>query len=231
MSYVVQAPPPIAVPVLGTNAEFPVHRIYCVGRNYAEHAIEMGHSEREAPFFFCKPADAIVTAPYGVQATFPYPSASQNVHHEVELVIAIGRSGQNINAAKALEHVYGYAVGLDMTRRDLQNEAKTQGRPWDTAKAFDYSAPLGPIHPAAATGNFFTGTISLTVNKVLRQNSDISKLIWSVSEIIEHLSKLFELKPGDLIFSGTPAGVGAVHPGDLIEASIAGLGTISVQVS
>ena len=231
MSYVVQAPTPITVPVMGSEGEFPVHRIYCVGRNYAEHAIEMGHSEREAPFFFCKPADAIVKAPYGVQATFPYPSASQNVHHEIELVIAIGRGGQHIHATKALEHVYGYAVGLDMTRRDLQNEAKRQGRPWDPAKAFDYSAPLGPIHPAATTGHLFTGTISLTVNKVLRQHSDISKLIWSVSEIIEHLSQLFELKPGDLIFSGTPAGVGAVHTGDLIEGSIAGLGTISVRVS
>jgi fumarylpyruvate hydrolase len=231
MSYVFEAPKQSVVPVLGTNAEFPVHRIYCVGRNYVGHAVEMGRSGREAPFFFCKPADAIVNVPYDGQAAFPYPSGSNNVHHEIELVIAIGRGGKNIPAATGLEHVYGYAVGLDMTRRDLQNEAKKQGHPWDTSKAFDYSAPLGPIHPVSSVGNIAAGAIRLKVNDVLHQDSDISKLIWKVDEIIEHLSTLFELKPGDLIFSGTPAGVAAVTKGDVMTGSIAGLGTICVQVT
>jgi fumarylpyruvate hydrolase len=208
---------------------FAVHRIYCVGRNYVEHAQEMGFTGREAPFFFCKPADAVVVAPSGGIGRFPYPAASHNVHHEVELVVAIGRGGANIPAARALEHVFGYAVGLDMTRRDLQTDAKKQGRPWDTGKAFDHSAPIGPITPA--DGVDLTGaSIALTVNDVVRQSSTVDKLIWSVAEVIEHLSGLFTLQAGDLIFTGTPEGVAAVQRGDRMHAAVRGLTPIDLQV-
>jgi fumarylpyruvate hydrolase len=198
---------------------FPVHRIYCVGRNYASHAREMGKDpDREPPFFFCKPADAVVPN----HATLPYPSRTANLHHEVELVVAIGRAGKNILPADALEHVFGYAVGNDLTRRDLQNDLKNKGHPWETGKAFDRSAPISAIH--AAPGEAFAkGRIWLTVNGQLRQEGDLADLIWSVPEIISELSALFELCAGDLIFTGTPAGVGPVKPGDRIEACIEGL--------
>ena len=230
MGYVFAAPPQAVVPVEGSTDLFPVHRIYCVGRNYLDHAKEMGFSEREAPFFFMKPADAAVPVPFGSTGEFPYPGESSNVHHEIELVVAIGKGGSRIGAANAVGHIYGYAVGLDMTRRDLQFALRDKGRPWDISKGFDCSAPISPIKPIAVTGEISTAQIWLNVNGVKRQASDIAKLIWSVSETIEHLSKFYELKPGDLIYTGTPEGVGAVKPGDEMEGGIAGIGTLKVRV-
>lgn len=216
-----------SVPVVGSEAQFPVRRVYCVGRNYAEHAREMGHDPtREPPFFFLKPADAIVTD----GADFPYPPLSNDVHHEMELVVAIGKGGANIPVEKALEHVYGYAVGLDMTRRDLQGEAKKLGRPWDTGKGFDASAPCSQVVPAAKTGHPSKGAIWLKVNGETRQSSDLSQLIWNVPETIAYLSTLFTLAPGDLIFSGTPAGVAAVKRGDVLEGHVEGVATIKLRV-
>jgi fumarylpyruvate hydrolase len=229
MNLVVTAPAPTLLPVVGGGL-FPVHRIYCVGRNYAEHAQEMGFSGREPPFFFLKPADAAVPVAEGETGTIDYPPLTANLHHEVELVVAIGVAGRAIAAADAPSHVYGYAVGLDMTRRDLQGEMKKQGRPWCIGKAFDQSAPIGPIHPRARTGDLTRGAITLAVNGTLRQKGDLSELIWNVDETIEQLSAAWTLRPGDLIFTGTPAGVGAVARGDLMEAAIAGLGTLRVQV-
>ncbi|MCC6610373.1 MAG: fumarylacetoacetate hydrolase family protein [Burkholderiales bacterium] len=227
MEYVIQAPPVPSLAVAGTKARFPVRRIYCVGRNYAEHAREMGHDPtREAPFFFLKPADAIVTD----GADFPYPPMSKDVHHEMELVVAIGQGGSNIPVEKALGHVYGYAVGLDMTRRDLQAEAKKMGRPWDTGKAFDASAPCSAIVPAAKIGHPGKGAIWLKVNGETRQSSDLSQLVWNIPEMIAYLSTLFTLAPGDLIFSGTPAGVAAVKRGDVLEGGVDGVGTIKLKV-
>jgi fumarylpyruvate hydrolase len=219
-----------AVPIAGRNDFFPVHRIYCVGRNYVEHAKEMGHSGREAPFFFMKPADAVLPVPYGTVGEMPYPSQTNDLHHEIELVVAIGKGGKNIAAADALQHVWGYAVGLDMTRRDLQGEAKKLGRPWSTGKGFDYSAPIAPIHPVAETGPINQGAIHLNVNGAARQKSDVDKLIWNIAETIEHLSKYYALQPGDLIFTGTPEGVAAVKSGDLLEGGIAGLGELRVKI-
>ena len=191
----------------------------------------MGHDpDREPPFFFGKPADAILYVAPGATGEFPYPSSSQDVHHEMELVVAIGKAGRDIPAARALDHVYGYALGLDMTRRDRQAEAKKMGRPWDVAKGFDHSAPLGPIHPASRVGQIERGAIRLEVNGVERQCSDVSQLIWSTAETIAHLSQLFELRPGDLIFTGTPEGVAAVVRGDLMTGSIEGLGELNVRV-
>jgi fumarylpyruvate hydrolase len=225
------APPAtVVVPVRGDARGFPVRRIYCVGRNYVEHAIEMGHTGREPPFFFLKPADTVVAVREGVLGTMHYPSATTNLHHELELVVAIGRGGSNIPAAQALQHVYGYAVGLDMTRRDLQNDAKKQGRPWDTGKGFDESAPIGEIVPAAACTIEAGTAIDLTVNGLPRQHSTIGKLIWSVPEIIEHLSNLWMLAPGDLIYTGTPEGVNAVGVGDRLDARVQGLPGLSIQV-
>jgi fumarylpyruvate hydrolase len=227
MEYVIPAPPVASLAVAGTKARFPVHRIYCVGRNYAEHAREMGHDPtREAPFFFMKPADAIITD----GADFPYPPLSKDVHHEMELVVAIGKGGANIPVEKALEHVYGYAVGLDMTRRDLQGEAKKMGRPWDTGKGFDASAPCSAVVPAAKIGHPAKGAIWLKVNGETRQSSDLSQLIWNIPEMIAYLSTLFTLAPGDLIFSGTPAGVAAVKRGDVLEGGVDGVGTIKFKV-
>ncbi|MCZ7562681.1 MAG: fumarylacetoacetate hydrolase family protein [Burkholderiales bacterium] len=227
MEYVITPPSIPTLPVEGTQARFPVHRIYCVGRNYAEHAREMGHDPtREPPFFFLKPADAIVTD----GADFPYPPLSNDVHHEMELVVAIGKGGANIPVEKALEHVYGYAVGLDMTRRDLQGEAKKLGRPWDTGKGFDASAPCSQVVPAAKTGHPSKGAIWLKVNGETRQSSDLSQLIWNVPETIAYLSTLFTLAPGDLIFSGTPAGVAAVKRGDVLEGHVEGVATIKLRV-
>ncbi len=229
MSLVFAAPAPVTVPVAG-GGEFPVHRIYCVGRNYAEHAQEMGFTGREPPFFFMKPADAIVHVADGQTGSIPYPTLTKNLHHEVELVVAIGQGGAGIKAADAAQHIFGYAVGLDMTRRDLQNEMKKQGRPWCIGKAYDHSAPIGPIHRAAATGELARGAITLSVNGAVKQKGDLSELIWNVAETIEHLSAAWTLQPGDLIFTGTPAGVGAVVAGDTMEAQIAGLGSLRVAV-
>ena len=218
------------MPVAGSGSSFPVHRIYCVGRNYVEHAKEMGFTGREPPFFFMKPADAIVYVPEGATGEMPYPSVTADLHHEIELVVAIGKGGRDIKAADAAKHIFGYAVGLDMTRRDLQGEAKKQGRPWDVGKSFDHSAPMGPIRPAAQSGDVAGAAIALSVNGQVRQSSNVSKLIWNIGETIEHLSRLWELQPGDLIFSGTPEGVGAVKAGDQMEGSVAGVGTLKVKV-
>jgi fumarylpyruvate hydrolase len=230
VSYVFDPPAIVALPVAGSRNRFPVHRIYCVGRNYVEHAKEMGFTGREPPFFFMKPADAIVYVPEGETGEMPYPSVTADLHHEIELVVAIGKGGRDIRAADAAAHIYGYAVGLDMTRRDLQGEAKKQGRPWDVGKGFDHSAPIGPIHPAAQVGDVARAAIALSVNGQVRQSSDVSKLIWNIGETIEHLSRLWELQPGDLIFSGTPEGVAAVKAGDLMEGTVAGVGTLKVKV-
>ena len=228
----VVTPPAIAsVPVAGSGAEtFPVHRIYCVGRNYVEHAIEMGFTGREPPFFFMKPADAVLVVAEGTTGRMPYPSLTKSLHHEVELVVAIGTGGKNIAAAEAMKHVWGYAVGLDMTRRDLQGEAKKQGRPWDVGKGFDFSAPIGPIRRAAECGIGAGTVISLEVNGAMRQQSTIGKLIWNIAEVIEHLSAAWELQPGDLIFSGTPEGVAAVERGDTLAGEVAGVGRLQVEI-
>ena len=230
MSYVFSPAPVTSVPVVGSGDRFPVHRIYCVGRNYEEHAKEMGFTGREPPFFFMKPADAIVAVNAGETGLLPYPSLTANLHHEIELVVAIGKGGTNIKAADALDHIFGYAVGLDMTRRDLQNDMKKQGRPWSIGKGFDHSAPIGPITPAAQAGNVGKAGIWLQVNGVDRQRSNVAQLIWNIAETIEHLSTAWELQPGDLIYTGTPEGVGAVVAGDLMLGSVEGLGTLSVKV-
>ena len=229
MPYVINPPAQPAVPVVGGGL-FPVHRIYCVGRNYAEHAQEMGFTGREPPFFFLKPADALVPVADGEVGQIDYPPLTANLHHEIELVVAIGTGGRNIAAADALQHIWGYAVGLDMTRRDLQNEMKKQGRPWCIGKGFDQSAPIGPLHPITATGALATGAITLSVNGQQKQQGDLAELIWNVADTIETLSKAWTLQPGDLIFTGTPAGVSAVVAGDLMEGRIAGLGTLKVRV-
>jgi fumarylpyruvate hydrolase len=232
MSLVFAAPTPVTLPVAGGGA-MPVHRIYCVGRNYAEHAQEMGFSGREPPFFFMKPADAVVPVADGETGLIDYPTLTKNLHHEIELVVAIGGAGaggRHIAAAEAAKHIYGYAVGLDMTRRDLQNEMKKQGRPWCIGKAFEQSAPIAPIVPKAKTGELLQGPITLAVNGELKQKGDLKELIWSVAETIEQLSAAWTLAPGDLIFTGTPAGVGAVVSGDTMEGTIAGLGTLRVKV-
>ncbi|PKO61138.1 MAG: 5-carboxymethyl-2-hydroxymuconate isomerase [Betaproteobacteria bacterium HGW-Betaproteobacteria-18] len=230
MNYVFPPAPTATVPVVGSTAQFPVHRIYCVGRNYAEHAQEMGHSGREPPFFFMKPADAVLVVPPGSTIALPYPSLTKNLHHEIELVVAIGTGGKNIAVDQAEQHIFGYAVGLDMTRRDLQNDMKAQGRPWCIGKGFDHSAPIGPITPKAAAGDVTHATISLQVNDAMRQNSTLEQLIWTISETIAQLSAAWELQPGDLIYTGTPAGVGAVVPGDTLRGSISGLTSIELKV-
>jgi fumarylpyruvate hydrolase len=230
MNTVFPPAPIVTVPVVGTKAQFPVHRIYCVGRNYAEHAQEMGHSGREPPFFFMKPADAVLVAEPGSVTPLPYPSLTHNLHHEIELVVAIGTGGKNIAVEQAENHIFGYAVGLDMTRRDLQNEMKAQGRPWCIGKGFEHSAPIGPITPKAAAGDIGHATISLQVNDALRQNSTVAQLIWNVAETIAQLSTAWELQPGDLIYTGTPAGVGAVARGDTLKGSISGLTDIELKV-
>jgi len=230
MQFAIPPQPVAAVPVARSDALFPVHRIYCVGRNYVEHAKEMGGTGREAPFFFMKPADAVLPVAHGTTGEMPYPGMTSDLHHEIELVVAIGKGGRNIAAAEALQHVWGYAVGLDMTRRDLQGEAKKLGRPWCTGKGFDYSAPISPIHSVAEIGHITGGEIRLNVNGAKRQKSDMDKLIWNVAETIEHLSKFYELRPGDLIFTGTPEGVAAVSSGDLLEGAIDGLGELRVKI-
>ncbi len=231
MSHVFAPAPQVSVPVVGSADQFPVRRIYCVGRNYEAHAREMGHDpDREPPFFFAKPADAVLYVPDGETGEFPYPSLSKNVHFEMELVAAIGKQGKDIPVADAMSYVYGYALGLDMTRRDLQADAKKLGRPWDTAKGFDQSAPLGPIHPVSKSGHPANNAIWLTVNGSEKQRSDISQLIWSVGETVAYLSTLFELFPGDLIFTGTPEGVSAIVKGDVMKGGVEGFGELSVRV-
>jgi fumarylpyruvate hydrolase len=215
------------VPVAGENGTFPVHRIYCVGRNYAAHAREMGKDpEREPPFFFLKPADAIVPGGGKVH----YPPGTQNLHHEIELVVAIHQGGIDIPPERALEHVYGYAVGLDMTRRDLQFAARDLGRPWDFGKAFDESAPITAIHLASRVGHPAKGRITLEVNGQLRQQGDLTELIWNIPETIAFLSRYYTLRPGDLIFTGTPAGVGAVVRGDRLTGKFEGLTELQVEI-
>jgi fumarylpyruvate hydrolase len=223
--FVIPAPTTPSIPVSGGGA-FPVRRVYCIGRNYAAHAIEMGHDpDREAPFFFQK-------NPNNLDSTgeFPYPPHSSDVHHEVELVVALKSGGSNIPLDLALTHVWGYAVSLDMTRRDLQGEAKKQGRPWEIGKAFERSGPVGPLHAVETVGHMDHGRIELKVNGALKQEGDMNQMIWKVPEMISYLSEYFELQAGDVIMSGTPSGVGAVVRGDVMEASIEGLGNLVVKV-
>ena len=230
MNYTFTPPATISVPVVGKAERFPVHRIYCVGRNYEEHAKEMGFTGREPPFFFLKPNDSLVLVNPGETGSMPYPPLTKNLHHEIELVVAIGKGGKNIKAADAFSHIYGYAVGLDMTRRDLQGEMKKQGRPWCIGKAFDHSAPMGPITPAAQAGDVENAELYVQVNGADRQRSNVNKLIWNIAETIEHLSAAWELQAGDLIFTGTPEGVAAVVSGDTMVGAVAGLGELKVKV-
>ena len=224
--YVIPAPKVIAVPVAGGGA-FPVRRVFCVGRNYAEHAREMGSDpDREPPFFFMKPADALLLD----NADMPYPPSSNDLHHEMELVVALAEGGASIAEADALGHVWGYAAGLDMTRRDLQNAAKKEGKPWDMGKGFDHSAPIGPMVPAARIGHPAQGLIELKVNGEVRQTSNLNKMIWDVPETIAYLSRLVRLAPGDLIFTGTPEGVAAVKKGDLLEGVVEGVGAVRTRI-
>ncbi|MDS9469236.1 fumarylacetoacetate hydrolase family protein [Paracoccus sp. MBLB3053] len=225
--YVFPPTPTPTIPVAGSDKLFPVRRIYCVGRNFAEHAIEMGHDpDREPPFFFQKNADAIV--PPGQD--FPYPPCSSDVHHEIELVVALKSGGTDIPLESALDCVFGYGTGLDMTRRDLQASAKKMGRPWEVAKSFEASAPCSAIHPVSLIGHPTQGAIWAKVNGTIRQSGDLDQMIWKVPEMISYLSRLFELKPGDVIFAGTPAGVGAIVPGDEISGRIEGVSEIAVKV-
>ena len=226
-SFVIDPPAMPSLPIAGDSQRFPVRRIYCVGRNYAEHAREMGHDpNREPPFFFMKPADALLTD----GADFPYPPGTKDVHHEIEMVAALKSGGRDIPESEALSHVYGYAVALDMTRRDLQGEAKKMGRPWDTGKGFDKSAPCTDLIPAAKIGHPTKGAVWLKVNGELKQQGDLADLIWSLPEMISYLSHLFELKAGDIILTGTPAGVGPVNTGDVLEGFVEGIGTLKTKV-
>jgi fumarylpyruvate hydrolase len=224
--------PATTIPIVGETGVFQVRRIYCIGRNYAAHAIERGSDpNREPPFFFQKPTDAIQNVAIGAVAEHPYPSLTKNYHHEVELVAALKSGGTNIPAEQALEHVYGYALGLDMTRRDLQNGMAAEKKPWEIGKSFDHAAVLGPIHPASKTGHFTKGAISLAVNGTVRQNSDLDKMIWSVAEQIAKLSEAFELKAGDIIYSGTPENVGPVVKGDVLLCKLEGLPDMSIRIT
>jgi fumarylpyruvate hydrolase len=225
VGYAIAAPAPTTVAVSGADTAFPVARVYCVGRNYAEHSIEMGHDpDREPPFFFMKPADAVV--PPG---RLPFPTRTRELHHEIELVVALGEGGRDIPVERALDHVFGYAVGLDMTRRDLQAEAKKTGRPWDMAKGFDESAPTGTIRPVEEIGHPTRGSVWLRINGEPRQEGDLAQQIWTVPETISYLSTFVSLRPGDLIMTGTPKGVGRVEPGDRLEGHIDGVGGLSVS--
>jgi fumarylpyruvate hydrolase len=226
VKYVIDIGPVPSLPVEGTDARFPVGRIYCVGRNYAEHAREMGHDpDREPPFFFMKAANSLVDN----GATIAYPVKTKDVHHEIEMVVAIGKGGKDIAVERALDHVWGYGVGLDMTRRDIQGEAKKMGRPWEMGKSFDESAPATALKPASQIGHPSKGAIWLKVNGQTKQQGDINQMIWSVAEQIAYLSGLVTLQPGDLIFSGTPAGVGPVQPGDKLEGHVDGVGDLTVS--
>jgi len=227
MTYVFEPPPHASAAVAGSDARFPVHRIYCVGRNYEAHIREMGFEpEREPPFFFQKPSDAVV----GNGATIPYASDTENLQFEAELVLAIGKGGRDIAIAEALDHVYGYAVGIDFTRRDRQFEARDRGRPWEPGKSFDQSAPMAAIHSASEVGHLQAGRIHLSVNGAMKQDADLSQLIWKTPEIISILSRSWLLAPGDLIFTGTPAGVGSVTPGDEITVAVEGLEPLKVRI-
>src|SRR6185503_3859445 len=226
MSYVITPAPQPSVEVRGSRDRFPVRRIFCVGRNYAAHAREMGNDDREPPFFFTKPADAVVAN----NASVPYPPRTSNFHHEVELVVAIGGAGRNVAQGDASALIYGYAVGIDLTRRDLQNQAKDGGKPWDTSKGFDHSAPTAAIHPRKDVGLIESGEIWLKVNGNDRQRANLAEMTWKVPEIIAELSTLFELAPGDLIFTGTPAGVGPLVRGDAVEAGIDGLDKLAIRI-
>lgn len=224
--FVVETPPIVAIPVAGTDARFPVRRIYCIGRNYAAHAVEMGHDpNRESPFFFQKNPNNLDSS-----GEFPYPAQSTDVHHEIEMAVALKSGGTNIPLEQALHHVFGYGVSLDMTRRDLQSEAKKLGRPWETGKAFEHSAPIGPIQRVTDVGHPENGRIELKINGELRQQGDLNQMIWKVPEMISYLSEYFELAAGDIVLSGTPSGVGPVAVGDSMNASIEGVGGIVVQV-
>ncbi|HEY8613341.1 MAG TPA: fumarylacetoacetate hydrolase family protein [Roseomonas sp.] len=225
---VLPAPPLATVAVAGTRARFPVRRILCVGRNYAAHAREMGRDpDREAPFFFLKPADAVVED----GATIPYPPETENLHYEIELIVAIGKGGSDIPVERALDHVYGYGVGIDLTRRDLQLAARAQGRPWDWGKGFDLSAPIAPLHPVPAVGHPSSGRIWLAVNGQVKQDSDIAALIWPVPDIIAIASRSMVLQPGDIIMTGTPENVGPIQRGDTVTGGIDGLGEIALHVA
>ena len=231
MSFIFPPESITALNIAGSSDQFPIRRVYCVGRNYAAHAREMGSDPtREAPFFFCKPANAVMPVQEGQTLQLPYPALTANLHHEIELVVAIGKAGRDIPVDNAHEHVWGYAVGLDMTRRDLQNQMKEKGKPWEIGKAFDYSAPMGLLYPASQVGHIRNATICLHVNGDEKQRSTIDQMTWSVPEIIHHLSRYFELKPGDLIMTGTPEGVAAVQAGDAMVGGIDGLGKITVNV-
>ncbi len=226
MSYAIEFPGPVTLPVAESTQQYPVGRIYCVGRNYAEHAREMGHDpDREPPFFFMKPADAIVMSGTAI----PYPQMTKDLHHEIEMVVAIGKGGSDIPVEKALDHVFGYGVGLDMTRRDLQGEAKKMGRPWEMGKAFDNSAPCTALKTVAMVGHPAKGAVWLKVNGQFTQKGDLSEMIWNVPETISYLSKLITLRAGDIIMSGTPAGVGPVQPGDTLEGHVEGIGDLSIS--
>ncbi len=226
MNFVIPALPIASVEVAGSDDRFPVRRIYCIGRNYLAHRKEMGHDDRKPPFYFQKPADALLAS----GGEFPYPPQTENVHFEIELVVAIARGGVDIPVEDALDHVYGYGVGIDMTRRDLQSQAKKDGRPWDSAKGFDHSAPISAIRPASEIGHPDSGRIWLAVNGEIRQDSDLNLQIWNVQEGISHLSKLYEVAPGDLIYTGTPDGVGPIQVGDQITAGIDGIGELEIKV-
>ena len=226
MSFVIPAPPPASVEVAGTGDRFPVRRIYCIGRNYLAHRKEMGHDDRKPPFYFQKPADALLET----GGEFPYPTLSENVHFEIELVVAIAKGGTDISIENALDHVYGYGLGIDMTRRDIQSQAKQDGKPWESAKSFDHSAPISQIRPVSEIGHPDSGRIWLAVNGEIRQDSDLNLQIWNVQEGISHLSKIYEVVPGDLIYTGTPDGVGPINPGDLITAGIEGIGELEIKV-
>ncbi|HKT76667.1 MAG TPA: fumarylacetoacetate hydrolase family protein [Sphingobium sp.] len=226
VNYVLSPAPRVAVPVLGSDSLFPVRRIYCVGRNYAEHIREMGGDERQPPFFFQKPTDAIVLD--GAQV--PYPTVTEDFQHEIELVLAIGRGGSDIPTEQAAAHVFGQAVGIDLTRRDVQVEARKAGRPWEIGKSFDRSAPIGLLHPTEGGPLLDAGTINLTVNGDVRQTGDLAQMIWNSAEIISQLSRQYRLEPGDLIYTGTPAGVGAIQPGDVVKGHVADLTPLTVRI-
>ena len=232
MANVIKAPDPIAIPVAGTDNTFPVNRIFCVGRNYAEHAREMGHDpDREPPFFFEKHPSCLLFAPAPDGAEFPYPQGSEDVHHEVELVVGLAKGGNDISVEHAFEHVWGYAVGIDMTRRDLQGAAKKMGRPWEIGKSFDNAAPIGMFHSIAEAGHMSEGHIRLDVNGETRQDGNMNAMIWKIPEAIAYLTALFTLQPGDLIMTGTPAGVGAVLPGQTLKGGVEGVGEIEVSIT
>lgn len=231
MNTIIPFPEAAALAVAGSAAQFPVRRVYCVGRNYADHAREMGFTGREDPFFFCKPADALLNVADGTVGDMAYPPKTDNLNYEVELVVALQSGGRDLTPEQAASCIWGYAIGLDMTRRDLQGEAKKQGRPWEIGKAFDQAAPIGPLHPITTTGPLTAGSISLDVNGQRQQTGDLSQMIWNPAEAIAYLSTFFELKAGDIIFTGTPEGVGPVVAGDTMVGAIAGLGELRVKVA